>query len=278
MKLETRYATHPQDSMLYTTEELRSHYLIEEVFVKDEANFVYSHNDRIIAGGILPVDSKVELGSTKELGTKFFFERREAGVINVGGPGKVLLDGKVFTMENSDGLYIGMGTEEVVFESVDANNPAEFYFNSAPAHHAYSTRLITLADAKKVHLGSDENLNKRTINQYVHPDVCESCQLVMGMTSFEAGSVWNTMPCHTHERRMEVYFYFNLKEEDRVFHMMGEPQETRHIIMKNEQAVISPSWSIHSGVATGKYTFIWGMCGENIEFTDMDHVAMADLR
>lgn len=278
MKLETRYSTHPEDSKFYTTEEIRDHYLIEEVFVADEANFVYSHNDRIIAGGIMPVKGGVKLGAGKELGTEFFFQRREAGVINVGGAGKVKLDGEAFDMNPEDGLYIGMGTKDVEFMSVDGENPAKFYFNSAPAHHGYPTRIITLEEAKKVHLGSTENLNKRTINQYVHPDVVESCQLVMGMTKLEAGSVWNTMPCHTHERRMEVYFYFNLNETDKVFHMMGQPQETRHIVVSNEQAIISPSWSIHSGVGTGKYTFIWGMCGENIEFTDMDHVDMNDLR
>lgn len=278
MKLETRYSTHPEDSKFYTTEEIRDHYLIEEVFAADEANFVYSHNDRIIAGGIMPVKGGVKLGAGKELGTEFFFQRREAGVINVGGAGKVKLDGEVFDMNPEDGLYIGMGTKDVEFMSVDGENPAKFYFNSAPAHHGYPTRIITLEEAKKVHLGSTENLNKRTINQYVHPDVVESCQLVMGMTKLEAGSVWNTMPCHTHERRMEVYFYFNLNETDKVFHMMGQPQETRHIVVSNEQAIISPSWSIHSGVGTGKYTFIWGMCGENIEFTDMDHVDMNDLR
>ena len=278
MKLETRYSTHPEDSKFYTTEEIRDHYLIEEVFAADEANFVYSHNDRIIAGGIMPVKGGVKLGAGKELGTEFFFQRREAGVINVGGAGKVKLDGEVFDMNPEDGLYIGMGTKDVEFMSVDGENPAKFYFNSAPAHHGYPTRIITLEEAKKVHLGSTENLNKRTINQYVHPDVVESCQLVMGMTKLEAGSVWNTMACHTHERRMEVYFYFNLNENDKVFHMMGQPQETRHIVVSNEQAIISPSWSIHSGVGTGKYTFIWGMCGENIEFTDMDHVDMNDLR
>lgn len=278
MKLETRYSTHPEDSRHYTTEELRKHYLVDEVFVKDEANLVYSHNDRIIAGGIMPVNESVVLGVGKELGVEFFFQRREGGIINIGGAGKIVLDGEVFELNQYDGLYIGMGTKDATFTSVNPAEPAKFYFNSAPAHKNYPTRIITLMQAQKVHLGSEENLNKRTINQYVHPAVCESCQLVMGMTNFEAGSVWNTMPCHTHERRMEVYFYFNLKENDKVFHMMGQPQETRHIVVGNEQAIISPSWSIHSGVGTGKYTFIWGMCGENIEFTDMDHVDMNDLR
>ncbi len=278
MKLETRYSTHPEDSKHYTTEELRHHYLVDEVFLADEANLVYSHNDRIIAGGIMPVNESVVLGVGKELGVEYFFQRREGGIINIGGAGKIVLDGEVFELGQYDGLYIGMGTKDATFTSVDASHPAKFYFNSAPAHRNYPTRIITLEQAQKVHLGSGENLNERTINQYVHPAVCESCQLVMGMTNFEEGSVWNTMPCHTHERRMEVYFYFNLKESDKVFHMMGQPEETRHIVVSNEQAIISPSWSIHSGVGTGKYTFIWGMCGENIEFTDMDHVDMNDLR
>ena len=278
MRLETRYSTHPEDSRHYTTDEIRDHYLVEEVFLPDEANFVYSHNDRIIAGGIMPVKGSVILGVGKELGVEFFFQRREGGIINIGGAGQVILDGQVYDIGQYDGLYIGMGTKDVEFTSMDKENPAKYYFNSAPAHHSFPTRIITLEQANKVHLGSSENLNKRTINQYVHPAVCESCQLVMGMTRLEEGSVWNTMPCHTHERRMEVYFYFNLHENDKVFHMMGQPQETRHIVVSNEQAIISPSWSIHSGVGTGKYTFIWGMCGENIEFTDMDHVDMQDLR
>ena len=278
MRLETRYSTHPEDSRHYTTDKIRDHYLVEEVFLPEEANFVYSHNDRIIAGGIMPVKGSVILGVGKELGVEFFFQRREGGIINIGGAGQVKLDGKVYDIGQYDGLYIGMGTKDVEFTSMDKENPAKYYFNSAPAHHSFPTRIITLEQANKVHLGSVENLNKRTINQYVHPAVCESCQLVMGMTRLEEGSVWNTMPCHTHERRMEVYFYFNLHENDKVFHMMGQPQETRHIVVSNEQAIISPSWSIHSGVGTGKYTFIWGMCGENIEFTDMDHVDMQDLR
>ncbi len=278
MNLEIRYANHPEDSKYYTTEELRQHYFIEKLFVQNEATLVYSHIDRIIAGGIMPVEKGIELSAGKELGVSYFFERREAGLINIGGKGKVTLDGVEYLLNNSDGLYIGMGCKDVTFESEDTDNPAKFYFNSSPAHKVYPTRLITLEQARKVRLGEKENLNVRTINQYVHPDVCESCQLVMGMTILEPGSVWNTMPAHTHERRMEVYMYFNMNEETRVFHLMGQPQETRHIVMANEQAVISPSWSIHSGVGTSNYSFIWGMCGENIEFTDMDHIAIKDLR
>lgn len=278
MSLEIRYANHPEDSKHYTTEELRKHYLIEKLFIENEASLTYSHIDRIIAGGIMPVNKEVKLGAGRELGVSYFFERREAGIINIGGKGKVTLDGKVYTLTNGDGLYIGMGCKDVVFESEDVNHPAKFYFNSSPAHRAFPSRIITLEQANKVKLGEKENLNVRTINQYVHPAVCESCQLVMGMTILEPGSVWNTMPCHTHERRMEVYMYFNMEKETRVFHLMGQPQETRHVVMANEQAIISPSWSIHSGVGTSNYSFIWGMCGENIEFTDMDHVAMEEIR
>ncbi|MFV0503155.1 MAG: 5-dehydro-4-deoxy-D-glucuronate isomerase [Lachnospirales bacterium] len=278
MNLEIRYSNHPNDSKMYDTEELRENYLIEKVFVEDEANLVYSHNDRIIAGGITPVNKDLELSAGKELGVSYFFERREAGVINIGGKGKVVLDGETYELGQYDGLYIGMKTKEVKFSAIDKNDPPKFYFNSAPAHTRYESRIITLEQARKVDMGEAENLNVRTINQYLHPDVCDTCQLVMGMTVLKPGSVWNTMPCHTHERRMEVYMYFNMEENTRVMHFMGEPTETRHIVMAKEQAVISPSWSIHSGVGTSNYTFIWGMCGENIEFTDMDHVDMKDLR
>jgi len=278
MNLDIRYANHPGDAKYYTTEENREHYLIEDNFVADQIQFTYSHVDRIIAGGIMPVDTEVTIGTTKELGVEYFLERREMGVINVGGPGVIKLDGKVYSLNNKDGLYVGMSIKEVSFKSEDPKNPAKFYINSAPAHRSYPTVKIEIESANPLRLGSEEQLNKRTIYQYVHPAVCESCQLVMGLTILEKGSVWNTMPCHTHERRMEVYFYFDMAEETRVFHLMGEPQETRHIVMKNEQAVISPSWSIHSGVATGSYTFIWGMVGENQTFDDMDHVKMGDLR
>ncbi|MCL2197479.1 MAG: 5-dehydro-4-deoxy-D-glucuronate isomerase [Defluviitaleaceae bacterium] len=278
MKLDIRYANHPDDVKKYTTEELRKHFLIERVFVADEVELVYSHIDRIIVGGINPVKKKLTLTAGKEMGVDTFFERREGGIINIGGKGVITLDGKAFTLDKQDGLYIGMGVKEISFEASDAALSPKFYFNSAPAHAAHPSTLITLADAKKVHLGSSETSNKRTINQYVHPDVVKSCQLVMGMTALDVGSVWNTMPSHTHERRMEAYFYFDMEADTRVVHLMGQPTETRHIFMSNEQAVLSPSWSIHSGVGTGKYTFIWGMCGENITFTDMDHIAMGDLK
>ena len=278
MRLDTRYANHPEDSKHYTTEELRKHYLMETVFVADEVNLMYSHVDRVIAGGIMPVETEVKLEGCKELGSEFFLERRELGLINIGGSGKIVLDGVEYKMAPKDGLYVRMGVKEITFISDSAENPAKYYINSAPAHVAYPTVKIDIANANAVHLGDLENSNKRTIFQYVHPAVCKSCQLLMGMTVLDPNNMWNTMPTHTHERRMEVYFYFNMDENTRVFHLMGQPQETRHIVMANEQAVISPSWSIHSGVGTKNYTFIWGMAGENQTFTDMDHIAMDQLR
>lgn len=278
MDLDIRYASHPDDVKHYTTEQLRQHFLVDTVFTADQATLTYSHVDRIIAGGIMPVGQPVTLEADREMGVEYFFQRREAGVINVGGKGIVTLDGEEFELERRDGLYIGMGVREVSFRSASDKTPAKFYFNSAPAHHCYPHAHIRISQANPVPLGSAETCNERTIYQYVHPDVCQSCQLVMGLTVLNPGSIWNTMPCHTHERRMEVYFYFDMGEDARVFHFMGQPQETRHILVGNEQAVISPSWSIHSGVGTGSYTFIWGMVGENQTFDDMDHVQPADLR
>lgn len=278
MKLDIRYSTHPDDSKLYTTEEMREKYLIEKVFEADEISLTYSHFDRIVAGGAMPVKKALKLESGKEFGTDYFLERREMGVINVGGKGKITLDGAVYTLNPRDGIYIGMGTRDVVFESEDKKIPAKFYINSAPAHTSYPTVHIDITKAKKVPCGSAAESNKRVINQYIHPEVIKSCQLSMGLTHLEEGSVWNTMPCHTHERRMEVYFYFDMDEDQAVFHMMGEPSETRHIVMTNEQAVISPSWSIHSGCGTKNYTFIWGMCGENLTFDDMDHCKTNELK
>lgn len=278
MKLNIRYNNHPEDSKNYDTKKLRERYLIEQIFEKDDILFTYSHHDRIIAGGIMPVEQEVILPVTKDLGTSFFLERGEMGIINIGGPGYIILDGKKYDMAARDGMYIGMGTKEVVFGSNDKNNPAKYYVNSAPAHMTYQTVHIPFSKANPNRWGSPKTLNERTIYQYVHPAVCESCQLVMGMTILNEGSAWNTMPCHTHERRMEVYFYFNMESDTRVFHLMGEPEETRHLVVKNEQAVISPSWSIHAGVGTSDYTFIWGMCGENKAFDDMDFVKMSDLK
>lgn len=278
MTLDIRYSNHPEDSKHYTTEELRKHYLIDKVFAADDIALTYSHQDRMIAGGAMPVEKELSLGSTKELGTEFFLERREMGIINVGGKGTVTLDGKEYALDFKDGIYIGMGTKEIIFRSEDSSKPAKFYINSCPAHKTYPTVYITKDMAVHRPLGSAENMNKRVLNQYINPAVCESCQLAMGMTELAVGSSWNTMPSHTHERRMEVYFYFELEGDNVVFHMMGQPQETRHIILHNEQAVISPSWSIHSGTATSNYTFIWGMCGENQTYDDMDNIGNFDLK
>ena len=278
MKLEVRYSNHPQDVKYYTTEQLREHFLIPTVFVVDEVNLVYSHNDRIIAGGVMPMTKRLRLESGKELASDYFLELREMGVINIGGPGTMFLDGTAYKMDYQDGMYVGRGVKNVEFVSADPHKPAKFYINSCPAHKEYPTVYIPLAKANKVKMGDAHNLNVRTIHQYVHPAVCESCQLVMGLTILEQGSVWNTMPCHTHERRMEVYLYFNFNEDNMVMHLMGEGNQTRHLMIHNEQAAISPSWSIHSGVGTTNYTFIWGMCGENQTFTDMDHIPVKDLR
>ncbi|TCK87979.1 4-deoxy-L-threo-5-hexulose uronate isomerase [Natranaerovirga hydrolytica] len=278
MELDIRYANHPDDTKYYTTEELREHFLIEDVFVEDEISLTYSHQDRIIAGGVMPVNKELQLEGSKDLGVDFFLQGRELGAINIGGDGVIVLDGKEYEIKSRDGLYVGRGTKEVIFKSADPKNPAKFYVNSASAHKEYPTVQIEFDKANPVKLGEAETMNVRTIYQYVHPAVCESCQLSMGMTVLEPQSAWNTMPSHTHERRMEVYFYFDMGENDKVFHMMGQPNETRHIVMSNEQAVISPSWSLHSGVGTKNYTFIWGMCGENKEFTDMDHIPMNDLK
>ena len=276
MKLDIRYPSHPQDAKWYDTEKLRKQYLIEKVFEKDEALLTYSHFDRIIAGGIMPVDTKVALTGGKELASQYFLERREMGIINVGGPGKVYADDDTYELAPRDGLYLGMGIKALEFESLDPANPAKYWINSCPAHQTYPNKKINIKDATKRPLGSVETCNKRVINQYIHPSVLKTCQLCMGLTELEPGSNWNSMPCHTHERRMEVYFYFNLCNNI-MFHMMGQPQETRHIIMHDEQAVISPSWSIHCGVGTGNYAFIWGMCGENQEFDDMDNVDPRDM-
>jgi 4-deoxy-L-threo-5-hexosulose-uronate ketol-isomerase len=275
--MEIRYAHHPQDVKLYDTDRLREQFLIPELFVENEIKLVYSHVDRIIAGGAQPL-RPLALQASKEIGATYFLARRELGIINIGGQGTVTVDGEPYRLERKDGLYIGMGVNEVTFASSDLQNPAKFYLNSAPAHKTYPTVKVGFDKARKVQLGSETEANKRTINQYIHPDVLDSCQLVMGMTVLEPGSVWNTMPCHTHERRMEVYLYFDMTKDDLVFHYMGEPNETRHIVVRNEQAVISPSWSIHSGVGTRSYTFIWGMGGENQTFTDMDVVAMSVLK
>ncbi|HAT4309167.1 TPA: 5-dehydro-4-deoxy-D-glucuronate isomerase [Clostridium perfringens] len=276
--MRTRYANNPRDSKRYDTEELRENYLVEDIFKDDQIELVYSHVDRIIFGGIKPVYKELKLKAGKEMGVDYFLERRELGIINIGGKAIVTIDGTEYELKEKDGLYVGKGNKEVSFKSVNPEEPAKLYVNSVPAHKEYETVKIDIEKANPVRLGDNKTLNKRTIYQYVHPNVCESCQLLMGLTMLEPGNAWNTMPCHTHERRMEVYFYFDMDEDTRVFHLMGEPTETRHLVVKNEECVISPSWSIHSGVGTSNYTFIWGMCGENKTFDDMDNIPMDVLR
>ena len=286
--MELRTAVSPRDVKTYTTQRLREEFLIQGLFVPGEIKLVYSHIDRIITGSATPAESALELTAGDELRAKYFCERRELGVINIGGKGTITVDGKVYTVDYKEGMYIGMGTQKIVFESADASNPAKFYLNSAPAHRTCPTVLIKpegtpeegvviVKDENKVELGSLELSNHRTICKYILPGQVESCQLEMGMTKLEPGSVWNTMPCHTHDRRMEVYLYFDIPEDAFVMHYMGEPQETRHIVMRNEEAVISPSWSIHSGSGSQAYTFIWGMVGENQDFDDMDGIANQDI-
>ncbi|AWB46993.1 5-dehydro-4-deoxy-D-glucuronate isomerase [Paenibacillus sp. CAA11] len=279
MKMEIRYASHPREVKQFDTERLRQEFVIESLFVPGKLTLVYSHVDRFIVGGAVPLDDKLALeADPKEIGASTFLERREVGIINIGGQGKITVDGEVYTLESRECLYVGLGVKEVIFESTHASDPAKFYLNSTPAHKAYPTVKTGQSDAFNVHLGAIENSNERTIYRYIHEKGIQSCQLVMGMTQLESGNMWNTMPAHTHNRRSEVYLYFNLPEESVVFHLMGEPQETRHVVMRNEQAVISPSWSIHSGVGTSNYVFIWGMAGENQVFEDMDGVDMKELK
>ncbi|MBQ4088813.1 MAG: 5-dehydro-4-deoxy-D-glucuronate isomerase [Clostridia bacterium] len=280
--MDKRYSVNPMHFKRMTTAEMRAEFLIEELFVADKVKYVYSHVDRMVTLGAMPVNGKVALEQDMnvwaDFGVNSFLERRELGMFNVGGAGSVTVDGIEYKLGYKDCLYIAMGSKDVTFASDDKNNPAKFYMVSAPAHCRYETKLITIAEAAKRPLGSVEECNKRVINQFIHPSVIKTCQLSMGMTALEPGSVWNTMPAHTHERRMEVYFYFEVPENQAVFHMMGEADETRHIVMHNDQAVISPSWSIHSGAGTCAYTFIWAMGGENQAFDDMDNIAISDLR
>jgi len=276
--MDIRYALHADHFKTLTTDDMRKHMLVENLFEKDKITMVYSHIDRIIVGGVSPIKERVSLGVTKALGVDYFLERREIGIINIGSDGTVIVDGQEHLLKKKECLYVGMGTKDISFSSSDKVHPAKFYFNSTPAHAKYITIKITKENAKRVDLGSTEGANKRTIFQCIHPSVMKSCQLVMGFTELAVGSVWNTMPCHTHDRRMEVYCYFEIPDGAVVFHLTGEPQETRHIVVRNDEAVISPSWSIHSGVGTKNYTFIWGMAGENQTFTDMDEVPMSQLK
>jgi len=272
------YAVHPDDYKLYTTERIRENFLLDSLFEKGKINFVYTHYDRMIVGGAIPLDSGLELPNFDILRADYFLERRELGVINVAGDAVVTVDGEKFTLSKLDCLYVGKGTKKISFVSSNASQPAVLYILSAPAHTNYPTRLLQKKDSESSNLGALETSNQRTIHRYIHKNGIQSCQLVMGLTILEKGSVWNTIPPHTHDRRMEAYFYFDVPENQVVFHYMGLPQETRHIIMKNYQAVVSPPWSIHAGGGTSNYGFIWGMAGENLEYSDMDALQLNDLK
>lgn len=280
--MDIRYSVNQRDFKRYTTQETREEFLIDRLYTPNEVNAVYSHVDRMVTLGCMPTTEEVSIDKGIDIwanfGTSYFLERREIGIFNIGGKGTIKADGVEYPMGYKDCLYITMGTREVTFRSSCAEAPAKFYMVSAPAHKACKTTFIPIEKAAKRPLGAMETSNKRTINQFIHPDVLETCQLSMGMTVLEPGSVWNTMPSHTHERRMEIYMYFEIPKDNVVFHMMGEGQETRHIVMQNEQAVISPSWSIHSGAGTSNYTFIWAMGGENQAFDDMDTIPTTELR
>ena len=275
---ELRYAAHPEDVKHYDTNRLRKEHLIETLFIPDEVNMVYTLYDRLIVGGAMPVDEKLPLETIEHLKSNFFLGRRELGIFNVGGTGKISVEGTVFHLDFKEALYLGAGNRNVVFESLDPARPAKFYFNSAVAHRNYPDRKVTKADAVVAEMGSLEGSNHRNINKMLVSQVLPTCQLQMGMTELAPGSVWNTMPAHIHSRRMEAYFYFEVPEGQAVCHFMGEPQETRHIWMKVDQAVISPQWSIHSAAATHNYTFIWGMAGENLDYGDQDFFKEVELR
>jgi len=279
MQIDIRQSCNAAYTKGLDTEGLRKEFLVEQIFTADQITMTYSHVDRIVFGGIMPVASDIampDLGKT--YGTAYFLERRELGLINIGGDGVVVVDGTEYEVKAEEALYIGKGNKDLTFKSKDGANPAKFYYNSTPAHATFPIKKVTIEQASPQTMGEAKTSNRRTIYKYIVPGVVDSCQLIMGLTKLDEGSLWNTMPCHTHERRMEVYFYFNMNADGLVFHMHGEPTETRHIVMRNEQAIISPSWSIHSGVGTQSYTFIWGMAGENQTFPDMDHVAMADIK
>ena len=275
---QVRYAVGQREMNQMGTEAIRSDFLIEDVFGSDQVKLVYSHFDRYITGGVIPVKGKVFLDTIDSLKSEFFLERRELGIINVGGKGTVMADGQSYSLDYKEALYLGKGTKEVYFSSDTAHKPALFYLNSTPAHHAYPSKKIGRDEAEIVELGAPETANARTIRKLIVNSIVETCQLQMGMTEIHSGSVWNTMPAHVHDRRMEVYFYFEIPEEQAICHFMGAPNETRHLWMTNNQAVISPPWSIHSGCGTSNYTFIWGMAGENLDYGDMDACPIPTLR
>jgi len=276
--MEVRFQNSPKETAAMNTEELRASFLIENLMVEDQIRLVYSHYDRVIVGGVKPVSKTLFLEAHAELRADYFLERRELGIINVGGDGVVEADGESFLLTKLDAVYIGKGTKEVRFRSSEESNPALFYLLSSPAHQGYQNKKCTKELATPVTVGDSSTANLRTIYKYIHAEGIQSCQLVMGLTILEKGSVWNTIPSHTHTRRMEAYFYFDVAEDQRVFHFMGEPKQTRHLIMSNNEAVLSPPWSIHSGCGTANYGFIWGMAGENYNYTDMDPAPLKDLR
>lgn len=276
--IEERFAVHVDDYKHYDTEKLRQHFLVENIFSTDKLQMVYTHYDRMMIGGAMPIKKEIKLDPVDQQKAEHFLARRELGAINIGGSGAITVDGETYEMESRSALYIGSGTEEVTFRSLDPHNPAKFYLNSAPAHHSYPTRKVGMKDAKVLELGSSDTCNERRVNQLLINGIIETCQLQMGMTELQPGSIWNTMPVHTHTRRMEAYFYFNLGEDQAVCHFMGPKDETRHLWIHNEQAVLSPPWSMHSGVGTANYTFIWGMAGENLDYTDMDFQKPHELK
>ncbi|ANY68141.1 5-dehydro-4-deoxy-D-glucuronate isomerase [Paenibacillus algorifonticola] len=276
--MEIRHTTNPTDVKQYTTERLRQEFLIESLFEQDRLTSVYTHYDRMVVGGAFPVNEKLALEAGDTLKTEYFLERREIGFLNIGGDAVITVDGESYELSRLDVLYVGKGKRDVQLASKDKANPAKLYFCSALAHAEYPTRKMTMEEANPTHLGSLETSNERVLYKYIHGDGIQSCQLMLGVTSLKTGSVWNTMPSHVHDRRMEAYLYFDVNQDARVFHMMGEPSETRHLVVANEQAIISPPWSIHSGVGTSNYTFCWSMAGENYTFTDMDAVKMEELK
>lgn len=276
--MQARYESSPKETAGMNTAELRNNFLVETLFTPDQIHIVYSHYDRMILGGAMPKNEAVELGNYDELKSDYFLERREIGIINIAGDGKITVDGESFNINKLDCLYVGKGTQTVVFESADSNNPAKYFILSAPAHATYPTRLMTKEEASPASMGAVETANQRVIYKYIHLDGIRSCQLVMGLTVLQTGSVWNTMPSHTHDRRMEAYCYFDVPENHGVLHLMGQPQETRHLWISNHQAIISPPWSVHSGCGTSNYSFIWGMAGENQSFADMDFIPISELR
>ncbi len=276
--MEIRFQNSPKETKGMTTAELRSNFLCENLMRIDDITYIYSHYDRMIIGGVKPVKKAVALKNNAELRSEFFLERREIGIINVGGNGLVTVDGTSFELNKLECLYAGKGVKDISFKTVNENDPAVFFLLSAPAHQSYPTTKFTKEQASPVSLGSPATSNERTIYKYIHADGIQSCQLVMGLTVLKEGSVWNSVPPHTHTRRMEVYFYFDVPAEQRIFHMMGEPDETRHVIMQNHEAVISAPWSVHFGCGTSNYSFIWGMAGENKQFTDMDPAPITELK